>query len=306
MPKSMPDLFTFDGLGTIWRLGIFDVASERTRQREYAAIVAIALEFEENYSRFKQESYIGRLNHKLKISSAPLELFSMLEFAKQCAAVTEGHFTIAAGTRLEDIGYDAQYSLRKKGSLRPVGLLDKVLTVTGSTVRISPDTAIDLGGFGKGWLIDKLAAYLKSQGYERFLIDGGGDILVAGNALDGASIPLEDPRGVRSIIGEIPVSNGAIASSSPKYRHWPDLQDGGDLHHLVNPKSEAVITDVAAVYTYARTATAADTASTCLFVSPPRLHGYISSFFGASYCIVYADGSFRHTQDYPGKIFTRS
>jgi thiamine biosynthesis lipoprotein len=299
------DFHEFTGLGTTWKIYVSDSLPDGAKEEVYSSVESMVLTFDNDYSRFKDKSLIGQLNKSGSLKDPPDELVKMLNYALDCAQITDGYFNIAAGTRMEDIGYDKNYSL-KKNTFRPVQSLENILGVSAGVVELDETASIDLGGLGKGWLIDNIARELKSRGIKSFVIDGGGDILVRGRSLGEGAIPLENPFKDGQIIGEIQISNGAVASSSPKRRTWPDIKDGGELHHLVNPKSENTITSVSAVYTYANSATAADTASTCLFVSPSSLRDKIAKHFGVSYCIVNPDGRFYATADYPGKIYTKS
>ncbi len=296
----------FEGLGTAWKIHIADSLPNEAVAEVYKSVAEIVRVFEDDYSRFKPTSWIGRLNTVGSIDDPPPELIDMLLFATSCAEITDNHFNIAVGARLEDIGYDQTYSLKRKEIIRQISPLRNVLTVDKSSIRLTKDSSIDLGGFGKGWLIDKLAKYLNERGINQAVVDGGGDILITNNGLKGRPIPLEDPHSNNRIIGEINIQAGAVASSSPKHRTWPDIKSGGELHHLVNPKANEPLKEIAAVYTHASSATNADTASTCLFVSPASLHHKIAKRFNASYCIVYADGRFYASRNYPGKIFSKN
>lgn len=302
----MNTFYEFEGLGTHWKVGVTEKLPNSATSEIYKSIVAIVREFEGNYSRFLPNSLVSQLNATRKINNPPNELVRMLNFAQDCAKITDNFFSITVGVRLEDIGYDDKYTLKKKDTLRTVPHLRDVLNVTERGITLSKYTSIDFGGFGKGWLIDKIVGHLKARGISSYVIDGGGDIFVSGQPPDGKSIPLEDPWNQEKIIGEILLENGAIASSSPKHRKWPDIATGQTMHHLIDPKSELTPSNVAAVYTHANNATDADTASTALFVSPNELHSRIANYFKASYCIVYADGSFYQTSDYPGTIFSKS
>jgi thiamine biosynthesis lipoprotein len=296
----------FEGLGTHWKIYVADKLPPGAKQDIFASVEQTVREFEKSYTRFNKSSLIGQLNSHGKIDNPPDEIVEMLQFALEVSSLTDNYFNIASGARLEDIGYDKDYSLRKKDKLRKVRNLEDVLSINSDSIELTKSASIDLGGFGKGWLIDKLGAEIADRGVKSFVIEGGGDILMRGDALSQKAIPLEDPFAEGKIIGEIELKNGAVASSSPKHRSWPDIKDGGQLHHLVNPKSKEAITSVTAVYTHANDAISADTASTCLFVCPKSLHQEIAKHFNISYLVVLADGSFYKSDSYSGHILTKS
>lgn len=59
--------------------------------------------------------------------------------------------------------------------------------------------SIDLGGLGKGWLIDKLSDLLRNEGYKEFLINGGGDMYVS--STEKQECYIEHPRDTELVIG---------------------------------------------------------------------------------------------------------
>ncbi len=304
---SLASTFSFEGLGTRWRIVAFDNVDDGWSPELRTSIKKIVRDFEKKYSRFDADSLIGQLNSLGGIKNSSEELISMLAYALECAEVTNDHFNIAVANRLSDIGYGADYSLKPKAVFRDIPPLKDVLSLSDSRIELREGAAIDLGGFGKGWLIDKVTDYLLEQGVESFLIDGGGDIRVESGPLrESRKILLDNPFTDGQAIGDISIRGGAVASSSPKHRQWPVAGSDLQLHHLINPKSEDTIEDVMAVFTHADDAVSADTASTCLFVSPQHLHQKIKNHFRVSYCLVLADGNYSKTADYAGELFARS
>jgi len=302
--KSASSGFSFDGLGTQWDITIFETPPTGLPANLETSLHEMLQDFERKYSRFDTSSLIGQLNTVGKIENYPQELGKMLDFAFECEEITEGYFNIAVGGRLEDIGYDSEYTLKQSAQQRNVPSLKEVLSVSKQQIKLRKNVAIDLGGFGKGWLIDKVANYLLGCGIKSFMINGGGDIRIENMQRSEKQILLENPFIDNQAIGDISIKNGALASSSPKHRRWPSTSPGAQLHHLVNPKAKDVIEDVAAIFTQSSdSALFADTASTCLFVAPARLHEKIKHHFSVSYCIVSANGNYFKTNDYPGSLY---
>lgn len=297
---------SFEGLGTQWKIIVGDALSDTTYDDVFHSIELLVNDFRDKYSRFKPDTLVGTLNASGTLNTFPDELHEMLQFALSCADITGGHFNIAVGARLEDIGYDADYSLKPKADISKVPKLRDVLKLTGNSIKLRNGAKIDLGGFGKGWLIDAIAQHLTNRGVSQFMIDGGGDIRAQGGMFGKKPIYLESPFAANQSVGEVQVLDGAVASSSPKHRKWPIVGTDQELHHLLNPKSADTITNIAAVFTHGETALAADTASTCLFVSPPHLHQSIARHFQISYCVVESNGQYFRTPDYPGVLYSQA
>lgn len=104
--------------------------------------------------------------------------------------------------------------------------------------------------------MDRVLARLRAGGAERIVVDGGGDLAVAG-----ASWPIG--------VGAdrfIELRDGAVATSSTLGRRWRD-ERGNKLHHILDPKTGAPARsglDTATVR--APNATTADALATALLV----------------------------------------
>jgi thiamine biosynthesis lipoprotein len=170
---------------------------------------------------------------------------------------TRGVFNILTGHILEARGYDGAYSFIDKGSdtLTPGNpLTDIVMMEERVELRYGN---IDIGGFGKGWLIDALARELRDQfGLTQFLINGGGDMYATHQNDEPVEIYLEDPLQPGTIVGTTYLRDQAFAASSPHKRRWPDSRpeaSGADQYHIV---SSTKVKDV--IYLIAPNATDAD------------------------------------------------
>jgi FAD:protein FMN transferase len=103
------------------------------------------------------------------------------------------------------------------------------------------DMRLDVGGIGQGYAVDKGATMLRRLGFQSFLLDLGGDVLVG-------SPPPDRPEGWRIDVGSgtnsrpdpadtlvVLLKNAAITTSGDTYRHL-DL-NGRRYSHVMNPRS---------------------------------------------------------------------
>jgi FAD:protein FMN transferase len=107
-----------------------------------------------------------------------------------------------------------------------------------STLTVPANSAIDLGGIGKGFAADILAEDLIDAGAVGALVNIGGDLVALGRPCDDDSwyLGIEDPRDPPAHIALLRLKCGAIATSGTTIRKWL-RPDGSAAHHLIDPTS---------------------------------------------------------------------
>lgn len=251
------------GLGTIW---YFEFYSDTFDTKSAADTANLMRSFEANYSRFQTHSWLSILNRERKFSNPDAEFVALLNLSLEYYKKTDGVFNIAVGEKMEAIGYDANYSLKGGEVVLPeLPDLASVLTVTDSEILLTAGK-LDLGGIGKGFLIDKLAKFFKEElGFNDFLINGGGDIYVSSNKGEAVEIQLTHPLDKSKYIATVKLKNQGFAASSPYLRAWKDPNTGKEYNHLhtENKVATYIVTD---------SATEADVYATVLSINPEATH----------------------------------
>lgn len=248
---------TYNALGSKWYIDIHDEVSSTTSLKR--GTNKIITEFEKNYSRFQPTSVIGTLNRERVIESPSEELLSLLMTGANLYTETGGIFNFLVGNILSSRGYGTEMNTTKlaESSVVPNPLLD--LVVTKQKVFLTGDGAIDFGGYGKGFLIDKIARYFREElRYSNFVINGGGDIYV--ECADPVELYLEHPKDPSLHIGKVTVKNQALCCSSPFKRRWKDVRTNKIVSHIISANEESSF----ASYVISNSATAADAYSTTL------------------------------------------
>lgn len=165
------------------------IVSKNNRQPTnlFLSIIKIIDEFEKNYSRFQANSQLTSLNHhtnqKFYIST---EFMEILKEAKRLSEITKGLFNPFILPNLQQAGYVgswphpnyAQADINYKNE--NFQTIDK-LEIGNNWVKIPKHSAIDLGGIGKGYLLDKISNKLLKSGYNNYWLSIGGDIIVNGH-----------------------------------------------------------------------------------------------------------------------------
>ncbi len=244
---------SFEAMGTTVRLLI----GARTRPglappEEIAAELQEEVEdFDRRLSRFRPDSELSAFNSdpRTRVPASPL-LIDLVDASLEAAYMTGG---LVDPTLLTEIG-DAGYVESKRRA--PAGTLNSALSARAGhpsrpaspardprwalisvdrergVIERAPGIGIDSGGIGKGLAADLIAARL--SGYERYLVDCGGDIRIGGvgSVLAPWRVLVAHPLD-GSHHRSIRLARGAVATSGIDGRIW--AQEDGFSHHLLDP-----------------------------------------------------------------------
>jgi FAD:protein FMN transferase len=270
--KPKTNTLSLEATGTVWKI---EYKSTKSFDKKITTCIG---EFEKAYSRFLSTSLLSRLNTDKLLASPPDEFMQMLEYAKAMYIFTDGVFNISVGGELVAMGYGQSTGQQVMSDMN-------LLEVSNSYVSMPADMYLDFGGFGKGWLIDKIGRLLADNGCKNYVINGGGDILVGSDGEE-ETLALEHPNDPSLYIGVVKLQNGALAVSSNKKRTW---QHAGKTHsHIVDTSVTKVAREVASVYITAKTALIADTLATVLLIDPSQ-EKHLCDKYSANAYIVYDD-----------------
>ncbi len=252
----MEKIGPIEKLGTIWWFEFFDLLPV-SRSEVQVSIVAYMEQFEEQYSRFRPDSVVSTLNREGKVEEPTAEFLDILQHGIDAYRATDGVFNMTVGGVLESKGYGRAFV-----GVPVVTNPATALTITETQVLVQQGVHIDIGGFGKGYLIDLLYIFLRERfGLEQVLINGGGDMYVSGDA---SKVPirigLQHPTEQR-LVGSLDLLQQGFAASSPYLRRWKSIS-GTEEQHLVGTDTPH------AVYVVAPTACLADVWSTALAIRP--------------------------------------
>jgi FAD:protein FMN transferase len=250
----MSKQFTFEAIGTHWWIEIFDEISDENLEAACGRLEVLSSTFNSEYSRFRDGSFVGILNRERLLENPTEECRALLVYGKQLYLRSNGSFNLLVGHILEARGYDAKYSFKAdetehaSAPLTCNPLSDLIISESEITLTCGN---VDLGGYGKGWLIDKLAHDLKAHDIEHFLINGGGDMYATSDkGGEAITIYLEHPTETGKYLMETSLLNQGFAASSPFKRQW---KSGGKTYEHVVAADETP-----QVGTFVKAATAVD------------------------------------------------
>jgi thiamine biosynthesis lipoprotein len=222
------------GIGTLWSFEFFEEVDDEIELK--ILLQEIISDFEKKYSRFHEKSLIYKLNNDKFVENNDEEFRSIISTGIQLYKQTDGVFNFMTGRIIEDKGYDRKYSFISKENDGVIEDPEKALRITDESIYLSQISKIDIGGFGKGFLIEKIALNLIGMGYQYFLINGGGDIKVTSDNGNPVVILLQHPAKREYTLGTLKLKDLSLASSSPMIRQWKDPNSKRVKSHLINTK----------------------------------------------------------------------
>ena len=149
----------------------------------------------------------------------------------------------------------------------------------------NPTVAYDLGGFAKGYAIDRAIDRLRESGIHNAIVNAGGDLRAIGQHGERPwRIGIRHPR-ESSIIASIEISGDNSVFTSGDYERFFEV-DGKRYHHIIDPRTGYPAINTTSVTVIHSNAATADAATTALFVAGPDEWLSIALKMGISYVML--------------------
>jgi thiamine biosynthesis lipoprotein len=218
---------------------------------------------EQCWSRFRPDSELSALNTG---AGEWTDVSASMLLALTCAAdlhrETCGHFDPTVLDALDRVGYDRSFELvppvtdlAVQCARRAPGFARVEVDRDAARVRLPRGVRLDLGGLGKGLAADLVARGALDRGARSAFVSLGGDQRARGEPPPGGSwpVPVEDPLDETRLAFVYPLVDGAIVTSSRRYRAW--RRGRREYHHIIDPSTgDSTRTPVVAVIGVARDA----------------------------------------------------
>lgn len=296
--------FTQLAMGDRVRIVLFTEDEGAAREAAAAAFVRIE-ELERVMSDYRADSELMRLCARAGEDAAvggirvSEDLFEVLARAIEVAEATGGAFdpTMGSVVRLwresrRGLRLPAEGTLRE--ALRRTGHGKLVVSEGTRTVALAQSgMQLDLGGIGKGYAADAVAAVLEGAGVRSYLVAVGGDV-VAGHAP-----PREEGWTVAIGPGEkvlVLLERGAISTSGDTEQYLEI--DGVRYSHIVDPRTGIGVTSRSLVTVAAPSGATADAVATAVSVLGADGLGAARGL-GAEVRIDWPDGTAQLTSGFP-------
>lgn len=266
--------------GTLVEISIAGEDPARAR----AAAQAVLREFDRLHRRLHawQDSELEALNAAFARGSAPVpvaaDLAALLRDAADWSRRSEGLFNPAIGNLVRLWGFHAdEYSARLPPEAEIQRLvaaapsMDDLVFTAGRVASRNPAVRLDLGGYAKGYALDRAAAILRAAGIRNALVNIGGNIIALGSRGDRPwRVGIQHPRRAGAL-ATLALHDGEAIGTSGDYQRFFEF-NGQRYCHLIDPRSGRPVQGVQAVTVIARGRKAgvvSDVASKPLFIAGP-------------------------------------
>ena len=240
--------------GTVVDVSIYGGSPEKAG----VASAAVLREFDRLHHKFHswQPSMLTALNDAIARGepfAADAEMVALLQSATLLADRSDNLFNPAIGRLVRLWGFQSSTFERKDPPADQIRhwvdanprLSD--LRYEGNTITSANKAVmIDLGGYAKGYALDRAALILRAAKVKAALINVGGNVLAIGQP--GARpwmVGIQDPRGDGTLASVALHDNEAMGTSGDYQRYF--MKDGKRHPHIIDPRSGQTVDLVASV-----------------------------------------------------------
>jgi FAD:protein FMN transferase len=204
------------------------------------AVEAEARRIEEKFSRYRDDSVVGRINAAGGSETAMDEETShLLDFAAQCFALSDGLFDITSGVLRRAWRFDGSDRVPEPAQIEPLRKLVgwKKTSWRPPYFTLPAGMEIDLGGLAKEYAVDRALAAARAVTSLPVLVNFGGDLAVSGPRADGTrwNVAIASVESDNAMAGMLELTNGALATSGDTRRFL--LKNGVRYGHILNPRN---------------------------------------------------------------------
>ena len=203
--------------------------------------MALCREYESVFSRTDPSSELSRLNRR-EIDTVSDPLAEVIQLGLHYSELSGGTFDITMGAITEQWDFTSAEPFVPA----PAEIASKLPSVNWKSVSVkgntiifdNPQTRIDLGAVAKGYIADRMAEQLKSDGVTSAIISLGGNLYFVGSKPDGSDYQagIQYPNAERNVtIGGLPIRNGSVVTSGIYERSF--TLNGQFYHHILDPET---------------------------------------------------------------------
>lgn len=253
---------------------------------------------EELLSTWIPASELSRVNGAAGVEPVrvSLDTFLILERSLQIAQLTEGGFNIAIGPAVEAWSVTERMRVPDEAELeqlRPLVDLSQVrLDEKAQTVFLAKKgMRVDVGGIGKGFAADRVAAVMQAAGATGGVVALAGDIKTFGRLPAGKpfAFGIQHPRKEGALLARVELRDEAISTAGDYERFFE--RDGIRYHHILDPRTLMPARGCQSVTVIASEGVLADGLDTGIFVlGPERGMDLIERLPGVEGIIVDSEG----------------
>jgi len=235
-----------DAMGTTYSLVLYGDNRDRLEMAAEAAFEE-ARRLDRLLSHFRPGSELSEVNRfaaQRPVKVTP-ELFDLLAACLDYSRLSEGAFDVTVGPLMQVWGFfKGSGRLPTKAELaramENVGYRHLLLDAETRTVRFArPGLALDLGGIGKGYTVDRMVETLSENGVSQALVSAGGSSLYGlgspGAESGGWPVQIRDPRNSSRTVEELRLHNASLSTSGSYEKFF--VAEGRTHSHIMDPRT---------------------------------------------------------------------
>lgn len=317
---------------TINFLDVFDTSTDITgfapSQEEFekeAGVIKEQLTYYNNlydiYNDYDGMNNIKTINDNAGVQPVAVEpeIIELLEFGKEMYELTDGKVNIAMGSVLSIWHEYREYGMNNPldASLPDMKLLeaagehtdinDVIIDKEAGTVYLADkEMSLDVGSIAKGYAVQQVLEYCRSEGMDNILFSVGGNIAGLGSRGDGTNfkIAIQNPdlESNEPYIQKVEIKDGQCVVSSGDYQRYYEV-DGKRYCHIINPETFYPAETFAAVSILTNDSAKADALSTALFnMTIEEGQEFIESLDDVEAMWIYHDGTIVYSEHFKDSV----
>ena len=198
-------------------------------------------------STYQPDSDISRFNRSKSTDwfNVDPETATVISRALEISRQTSGAFDITVGPAVDAWKFGPDKSEFEPPSDEAISELKSRIGYKNLTVRKSPPAVkksianleIDLSAIAKGYAVDRVAKAITKLGYDRIMVEVGGEVTATGQRANGGpwivGVEQPDQTNSQTVMRKLELDNSAVATSGD-YRNFHEFQ-GKRYSHTINP-----------------------------------------------------------------------
>ena len=253
-------------------------------------------------STYKPESELSRVN--ANAAKAPVvvsqELYDLIATSIQYSRLSKGVFDVTYAS----VGYLYDYRAHQHPDDAAIAAalpsvdyrLLKLDPATHSIAFGRPGMRVDLGGIAKGYSVDRGIEILKQAGFDRAMVNAGGDTRIMGDRFGKPwMVGIRHPDDRDRVVLRLPLTDAAFSTSGDYERYFDE--GGVRYHHIIDPRTGKSPHAIRSATLIADTALRTDGLSKTVFIlGPEKGIEFIDTLPDVDAVIVGADGKVRYSK----------